>query len=800
MKSFIKFLSRNKLYTAIEAVGLAVSLAFVILIGSYVVQQYQVAHENPDWKRIYALGTDKQTGLGRWDKEELEMYIPEVESVCRMALNQCGTIEYRGEKVPVKSSLGLSVDEEFFDMFSYLKWLAGSPSDFCTREGVVISESIANEMLSIAHDTDVSSLIGQAFMMEDRDCVIVGVIQDLDGTFFVHANAITNFKFVSIVGEETKNFNSTGNNTTLYRIRADVSREEADAKVMDLVRKDYGPSWGEQTENWHTWRLDEIFWMGVDSSSGMFKTGNRQLVYLLTLVVFLLLMSAIFNYINLSFALSGKRAKEIATRRLMGEERGGILFKIIFESVAFTAVCFVVALLLAYLLEPSMNALLGSKEDMVSIDMDVRLQVLLTPGYIIAYILAVLILGAFCGLVPAWAASHYEPIDVIKGTLRRKSKMVFSKVFIVTQNILAVFLIAMALVMEVQMKHMMDRPTHSQIENRYYIDYFAMDYDQMKLFKDKVEQLPFVTKVGVGRNLPGMINMTQSIRLDDGTNFNVRVIPCDSTYFELLGLEVQEDFHHPLIHSVWLGETAYRSANLSDTSTVFPRKFGINGAMAEYIGGIVADFPTQSAAVSDLGVLNACVIVTRPEETFFCHGLLIGTVGEDMDYENQILKAYEDYRMEQFGSYDSPWRHGFLRDIYRQQLGQVRRTLRLVELFAVLSILIALMGLLAMSTYFADENTRQIAIRKVFGSDVTIETWHNVWSFMILSGIACVIGIPLAVWAARLYLERFAYRVDHYGWVFPAAIVISVAIAFLTVLWQTVKAARTNPAIELKKE
>ena len=88
MNSFIKFLSRNKLYTAIEAVGLAVSLAFVILIGSYVVQQYQVAHENPDWKRIYALGTDKQTGLGRWDKEELEMYIPEVESVCRMALNQ----------------------------------------------------------------------------------------------------------------------------------------------------------------------------------------------------------------------------------------------------------------------------------------------------------------------------------------------------------------------------------------------------------------------------------------------------------------------------------------------------------------------------------------------------------------------------------------------------------------------------------------------------------------------------------------------------------------------------------------
>ena len=216
MKSFIKFLSRNKLYTAIEAVGLSVSLAFVILIGSYVVQQYQVAHENPDWKRIYALGTDMQTGLGRWDKEELEMYIPEVEKVSRIALRQCALIEYGGEMVPVATSTGLDVDEEFFDIFSYLKWVAVSPRDFCTKEGVVISESVANEMLSIAHRQDVSSLIGQSFKIEGEDYVIVGVIQDLEGTFFVHANAIMNIGFSSLIGDETKNFNSVGNNTTLY--------------------------------------------------------------------------------------------------------------------------------------------------------------------------------------------------------------------------------------------------------------------------------------------------------------------------------------------------------------------------------------------------------------------------------------------------------------------------------------------------------------------------------------------------------------------------------------------------------
>ena len=124
----------------------------------------------------------------------------------------------------------------------------------------------------------------------------------------------------------------------------------------------------------------------------------------------------------------------------------------------------------------------------------------------------------------------------------------------------------------------------------------------------------------------------------------------------------------------------------------------------------------------------------------------------------------------------------------------------MVELFAVLAVFISLLGLLAMSTYFADENTKQIAIRKVYGSDEKHETWRNVKNYLLMVAIACAFGIPLAVWASRIYLERFAYRIENYGWVFVVAVVISLIIAFGTVLWQTLKAAETNPAVELKKE
>ena len=306
MKSYLKFLSRNKLYTAIEAVGLIVSLAFVILIGSYVVQQYQVAHENPDWKRIYSLGTDRIIGLGYWDKEELEMKIPEVEKACRISFSiMGGDLEFGGEKIQGRFPPILTADQELFDLFPYLRWVEGSASDFCGQNVIAVSESFAHELLHNEQSDDMSSLLGREIRMGNNGYKIVGVLQDFKETFLSDASII------EIVGksEEDKNFNSVGNYSTLYRIRADIPREEADAKIMDLVRKNYEPTYGDQTKNWHTWRFDEIFWNG--GHSGFSRQGNKQMVYMLTLVVLMLLLSAIFNYINLNFALSGKRAKEM---------------------------------------------------------------------------------------------------------------------------------------------------------------------------------------------------------------------------------------------------------------------------------------------------------------------------------------------------------------------------------------------------------------------------------------------------------------------------------------------------------
>ena len=791
MNSYLKFLSRNKLYTAIEAVGLAVSLAFVILIGSYVVQQNDVAHESPKWKRTFVLGSDEFLGLTYWDKEELEMNIPEVEAATHVALLWQPVIQ-NGEQTI--QATGLETDSDFFKVFPEYRFLEGRPEDFVGKDDILISESLSRK---------IGVEVGQTIKVQDIDRTVKGIYADFDGRYFMPADVIVSITNSWGAEQEEFKFNSIGNYTTWFSIREDADLADVQAKVKALLHKNYDPTWSaEKVDKWRAYRMDEAFFF-TGSSNGLTRTGNAQMLRLLTIVVLLLLLSAVFNYVNLSLALTGKRAKEMATRRLLGADKTGILWKYIGESIAFTAVCFAAALLLADLLAPMVNSLVSTAdpdEMMLGIgDTSVRLSFMLTPGYILAYLAGILVLGVINGLLPAFTASRYQPIDVIKGTLRRRNKMVMSKVFIVVQNVLSVFLIAMALVMEAQMRHMLARPMHSATDNRFYIEYSAQNYDAMRLFKDKVERLPFVTKVGVGRGIPGMINMTMGIKVDEEHHVDMPVIACDSTYFQLLGLEVEEDFGHPLVHSLWMSRSAFNSAAVSDTSTVFPRRINMNGAQPEFIGGIVADYPTRPASESNQNP-NGGVIVTRVEELRYSNSLLIGTTGEDKSYEDQILQAYREFRLETSGVEEPAWRYGFIRDIHRKQLTPVKRTLRLVELFAVLAVLISLLGLLAMSTYFADENTKQIAIRKVFGSDVSQETRRAVRSYMYLVGAACIVSIPLAVWAARLYLERFAYRVEGYGWVFVLAVVISLAIAFATVVWQTLKAAKTNPAVELKKE
>ncbi len=323
MKSYLKFLSRNKLYTAIEAVGLAVSLAFVILIGSYVVQQYEVAHESPQWKRTFVLGSEDFLGLTYWDKEELEINIPEVVAVTHMALLWQPVIQNGDEHLRAS---GFEADAAFFKVFPEYHLVEGSAEDFVGKDDVLISESLARKIADqVGNDGSVTpsltgSLIGSVINVDGSNRTVKGIYADFDGTFFMPYDIITHISG-TWAAEGERNFGSIGNYTTWFRIREDADPVDVRAKVKALLHKNYDPIWGaERVDVWKVYRMDEAFFI-TGNSNGLTRQGNARMLRLLTVVVLLLLLSAIFNYVNLSLALTGKRAKEMATRRLLGADK-----------------------------------------------------------------------------------------------------------------------------------------------------------------------------------------------------------------------------------------------------------------------------------------------------------------------------------------------------------------------------------------------------------------------------------------------------------------------------------------------
>ena len=790
MKSYLKFLSRNKLYTTIEAVGLIISIAFIILIGNYVYQQYAVAYSNPDRDRIYVVGSKDYIGLSWWDKASLEAEIPEVEVACRVgSSDNSAFVMHQGESFNAIVTYG---DPELFEFFPDSPIVEGDLETYRLKGQCLVSETFAKRVLG--NNPIGKQLKVHCFFEEDDDYTVCGVFRDFTNTMMPAADILLNPEYDPTYAEgKSEPFHSFGNYVTILKVKRGTNREDLEKKVNVVERKNYGNILSE----FLTYTMPEIYF---HNGQYHFRGGNKQVLQILLIVVLLLFISALFNYINLNVALSGKRAKEMATRRLLGVQKSGIMLKYIVESVLFTAVCFALALLLAWFLLPMMNDLLRSVAgDHHGKDWQyVPIQIQLTPNYLIIYSVVIMAMGSLAGLAPAVLASRFAPIDVVRGTFRFHSKMLFSKVFIVFQNVITVVLITLALLMEVQMRHMLNRPLNARSEGLYSLQFYALNYAEIQPLVNRLDKISGVESVGYGRGFAGNIGMGYGFPTMEGEEVTAQTILGDEIYFNQLGLHIIEDFGHPRTNSVWFSKSLANKLMLNDSSmNYYSRKFNMNGARVECVGGVYEDIPTLNAAATTQNEYSA-VIVARKEDVLFGSGVMIDVSGEYKETEALIMKAYEEYSTDKNGTVVPPAQNGYVQELLTNSLQPVKTAMRLVELFMLLSVLISLLGLIAMSTYYSGESTKSIAIRKAFGSNIRRELWRTVKGYILLVGIAAVIAIPVAVWLCGKYLERFAYRIDHYAWLIAVAVLLTLLMAFLSVLWQTLRAARTNPSNALK--
>lgn len=772
MKSYLKFLSRNRLFACIQAAGLSISLAFVILIGSYAWQQFSVTQENPLRKQIYTFNLPDCPGLTFAFTENLRESIPEVQRAARYCPDIQTFILFDGVAEEVSA---IAVDPAFFDLFPYYGFVEGTPGSLATKEDVLLSESFAR-----AHGLKTGDILHQ----RDRDYRVAGIVKDFRQTLFKYVDIIAHpDSWLNAEAWEAP-YDRFGSTITFAEVVPGADREEVYAKAEAHCRKIYPDFYGTGfIKQVSLDRLDELFFRSW-AYGPAYRQGDRGVLRLLVLIGLLLLFSALFNYINLSFALSGKRAREMATRRLLGESRTGVILRQIGESVLFTGVCFALGLLLAWGFAPAFNGLINNP--------DIPADIVFTPAYLTVYCLLVLLLGTVAGLLPALLAGRYRPVDVVRGTFRHATRMRFSRVFITLQSALAVFLLAMALVMEAQYRHSLDRPLHINIDGVYYLSVQSRT-DQEPL-RDALSALPCVSRIGFSQGAPGFRASGQISRKPDGEEIFYRSFKMDSIAFEIFRFEKLRDFAAPRFNSVWFGEKAFGANGFDDEYHDISQTLARSTSGCEQVAGTIREFPVNLA---NNGEEEYLFVSLMRREDMRWGGWVIETVGDPKEAQQAIRSVYEAWSRDNIALVDAD---SFLADNFREALRPAYNNMRLLELFMLLAILISLLGMLAMSAYFAGVQARGIAVRKVFGGTVLSETLRNVRDYMILVGIACLIGIPLAIRAAERYLEPYIYRITHYGWLFVLAVLLAVAAAFGSVLWQTLRAARTDPASELKKE
>ena len=780
MKSYLRFLSRNKFYTFVQFIGLSISLAFVLIITCYVWQNLNVCRYYPDTDNVYCVASNYGSGgvsSGYLWGETFKDNIPEIQDACLVVNGYAEFTMDDGSAIEPNSAL--RVDDNFWEFFP-TEFVYGSPEIFNDDSNVAVTEEFANLHGGV-------DIIGRTLTNGKKEYTISAIVRGMENSIFVVEGPV----IMSTSGINTEQFRenplsiATGGTLTFLKVRDNVGIDELLEKLDYLYTK-MNPDVKLYDGRKHHFSLcpfNELFFSDLndDEDYDGLKKGKKGLIISFSIIVLFLLISAVFNYINLNTALAGKRSREMATRMILGDGKRVIIIRSMLESVAFVAVCLGAAFLIAILSIDGINALLNSP---------VPLAFSLSQEFIYIYIAIFLLTSALCGVVPAFISFNFKPVEIIKGEYRFKSKRVFSKVFIIVQYSLSCVMIALAIVVNIQIHHMIDMPLNSNIDNLYYIS-FSGSID--KLQADLLSQ-PYVKRVGQSEGTPGRRNMQIGMPINDQETITMGMIRCDSAAFSMYDFEILFKNNNSSNTGLWLTESSFEALGMDYSNPVLPQAL-LKGLWWDAdFEGVIGDVPLSPALSYDPKSL-AAIVVRKPYSE---SSLIVETIERTPEIEKQLFELADIESKRQSNNLYIV--ADYVEDLLMEPYEQVRKQSTLVSIFMIITILLSVLGQLAMSTYYASESKMDIGIRKVFGGSVEGEILRSLKGYLVRCVVAIVIAIPVAVYLSGIYLDGFTYKMNLSPWIFIVSAAGTLLISIASVIVQLVKAARTNPAEALKKE
>jgi putative ABC transport system permease protein len=784
--------------------GLSIGLICTILITLFIRDEFSYDKYNVKHDRIYRIGSDFILN-GKQDKiatSALPMgltfkeYFPEVEEYVRFIQSGKQQIKYK-DKDFYEECIAYT-DSSLFDIFSY-ELIKGDPKKALTEpNSVVLNQTLANKYFGKEDP------IGKTILVDDtHQFTVKGVIKDIPSNshfkfniFYSISTLVERDKEGYINSLKPESFWNFSNYTfILLKDNTNIASLE---KKSPLYYEKYMKEFGDQLGIDFKIVFQKIADIHLKSDLNWdAPTGNIKYIYILFAVALFILTIAGINYMNMATARSSKRAKEVGMRKVVGAQKESIIRLFLLESLSLTFSALIIAIISVELTLPLFNMIVNK---------DLVLSISDTPDIFLFIVAIAFILGIISGSYPAFYLSAFQPSSILKGTRRsRGGNKLLRQVLVICQFTVSAIMISGTIIVISQLFFLKNKDMGFNKEN---IIVAPVRDSSMRInmndFKNELKKNPNIETVATSGYLIGF-SSSKTVHLyeDAGDmkeyalNFNV----IDYDYIDLMKFklmqgrtfnkEIKTDSTAAFIINQSASQKFNWGANAIGKKLQFGISFGEHKDVREgKVIGVISDFhyQTLSMAIEPLSLF----ISEYPESRRMIHiKIKQNKQSETLAYIQKTWKTF---------SPNHSFNHFFLDDKINTKFKTEERLTLMFIIFSIISILIASMGLFGLSSFMAEQRTKELGVRKVLGASTGNIVYLLTREFFKLIIIANIIAIPIAYWALNIWLQDFPYRIIIHAWIFVLTLFISLIIGLFTVSWQSYKAAEKDPAMAIKYE
>ncbi len=789
LKNHLKIAWRNILrhpgYSLLNITGFALGIAASFVLFLFVQQEtsYEKHFDNSD--KIYRIASDfynmggfavASEALYNWLKTECK------EAKYATAVEGLGTeMQVEVDGATYIEGTGLAIDTNFFRIFSF-ELLEGNPRHLMKNpDEVVITAPLAKKYFGTGSAIGETLFIGK----EKKPYRVVGVFKKTNHKSHLQADL-----FLPIELENKPSWLSASVYVYL-QLHENASLAQLE-ESLEQLRKDKIFPVVSQEEDYETWaksshRVEyfvqplEAIYLHSKFRFDLTEGGNPQQVAILGIIGLFLIFIAIINYINLTTARSAIRAKEVGVKKTLGARRTILARQFLTESVLISFL----AMLLAG----------GLGEFLLTVFENITGQAIITTifadwRHIGSLFLFSIIAGVLAGVYPSIYLTQFQPVKILKGRFALSGNKGLRGGLVVFQFVIAIGLIISSLVVFRQLQYMQEADKGFEQQGVLIIKNIKKLGDNAVAFQKEIERFPQVQMTSFNDRMPAGNSLWMSTfkTPEMEKSITMQTFPADENYLSTLGFRLIKgrNFSKKLASdssAVLLNQAAVEALGLVGKDPLGAEV----GSKGQKVIGIVQNFNFQSLKQE----------IEPAAMTFGTQGarLAIKLSGHKMiDFLKQLKTAWQQFRSEE------PINYTFLDENFAKLAAKEKMLGQAVAIFTLMAIIIACLGLFGLAAFMAEQRTKEIGIRKVLGASMSGIVKLLSKDFIKLVLIAILIAVPLSYIFMSKWLQDFAYRIELEGWVFLVASVGAIGLAFLTISFQSVRAALANPVNSLRSE